>query len=88
MQIKLNFDGNVRDDLDWEDVGVLEAELIGKSRFIIARYCTDENNIPIPYDEAVKLLAKVKLPQINEYVQGFLKLIKDGAVNPTNAAKS
>lgn len=86
--IKFKFDGSVKDVLTWDDIEILEEGRIGKAKNILARFIVDENDKPIPFEEAKKQLGKLKMGQIEETMQAFTVLMKEEAIPPQTAVNS
>lgn len=87
MALRFKLEGSLAEELTWDEIEILEIPKVGAAKNILARYMVDENDQPIPYEQAVKTLGKIKgATAILEAVNAFMGYIKDGAVNPPTAA--
>ena len=74
-------------EMTWEEMESLMEGNIVRARGLIARFMVDENDQPLDYEQARKILGGLKLPEIKGAVEQFAAAMKDSAVNPTNASK-
>jgi len=86
MEVKFAFTESAQDSLTWEDIETLESGNIGKARSILARFVVDDSEKPVPFDDAMSTLGKLKISEIQGVLENFAKLMSEQAVNPPNAA--
>ena len=69
-------------ELTWEDWNSLEEGASKHTREIMARFLVDENDKPVEYKEAMKILGAVKMKELAEVTGGFWRSLRDASVNP------
>ena len=86
IKIRFKFDGNMQDALTWDDLEIIESGRMGASKNVLARFVVDAAGNPMPFEEAKKLMGKLKLSEVSGVLQQFMELVNNAAVNPPNAA--
>jgi hypothetical protein len=86
MNVNFAFTESAQDSLTWEDIETLESGNISKARAILARFVVDDNKNPVPFDDAMSTLGKLKISEIQGVLESFAKLMSEEAVNPQIAA--
>ena len=85
---RFKIDGSLSDDLTWDEIEVLESRKVGAAKNIIARYLVNDNDEPIPLEEAKRRLGKLKGKEIEKAVEDFANYLQDTVINPQTAASS
>lgn len=89
MDIKFKVDGNtLLDTLTWEDMDALENRNPKTIRPIMAKFVVDEKGNPVELPEAIKMLGKVSLRDMEPTVSHFNKIFNDALLNPTTGDES
>lgn len=57
-------------------------------RPVMARFMVDENNQPVPFEQAMKQLGRVSLPQFAEFMKTFASDMKEAAVPKVSGGSS
>lgn len=79
-------------DLEWEDLEIIERMQEGefkssyRIRPLLAKFMVNgDGQTPVPYDDALKVLKKLKVGQIKETMEKFAKAMTDATVPKANA---
>lgn len=86
MEIRFKFDGTFQDNITWDDLEILESGKMGASKNILARFVVDAKDDPMPFEDAKKLLGKLKVSEIQGVLTRFMELVNNAAVTPPTAA--
>lgn len=80
--------------LPWEQYEIMEAWTHGEEpmlrdvRQIVSQFMVDERGVPIPVEEAFKMLGQVQMGEAKEVVQKFTGALKGSAVPPKKRKRS
>jgi hypothetical protein len=82
--INLNISKEVLDDLTWEEWELVDNATYTSSRKLLAKFIVGVDGKPLPKDEAMAALGKLKTADIKSTLELFTAKIKElGAINPT-----
>jgi len=70
------------DELTWDEWNALEQGISKQAKEILARFMVDEDDKPVPLDQALKILGSVKMKDIAEVTGKFWSAMRENAVNP------
>lgn len=87
--VKLRITDELAKQIELDELVALQELGEGKSRYrelrnLLARFAVNPDNMPIPENEARKLIGSLKLSELNVVADAFFKEVKALAVNPTN----
>jgi len=61
---------------------------IYRLRRVLCRFLVDENNVEIPHDTALKMTSKLKMPEMQSFVEQFMETMKAKAVPKATGSPS
>ena len=93
MQINFYITENAINEMSTEDYEALERAQDGEARLyrlrpVMCHFMVDDDGKPIPYEEALKITKKFKLPEAMSFVQQFFKAVEEKAVPKANGSLS
>lgn len=93
MEIQFNITKELFENMDAVDYEAFERAQDGdikmyRLRPAVCRFMVDNNNVPIPYSQALKNSEKMKVKDVLNFIRQFFESVRDNAIPKGNGTPS